>query len=228
MPWAAHPSTCFRRFLSSWTLWHPLPTFLVPLDLRKDKDDGRPEHVLCDESEQLTSSRISCVQMTSWSDFGGISFDSQGRKQEGKKGTWRKCWDVKYCLSTCVKGEDQAVPPGNLSHQLECGMWWGVAGTGTKSLSSLVSVSSSASAYPAVMSGGGEKTGITALTHPRGLAWRCLYSPSATPHTTPKLEAVLAIDGRKGRKRSTKQRCPEVKRKEKKRMSSKSPFRPTP
>lgn len=56
------------------------------------------------KTEQLTSSRISCVQMTSRSDFGGISFDSQGRKQEGKKGTWGKCWDVKYCLKYLRQG----------------------------------------------------------------------------------------------------------------------------
>lgn len=140
--------------------------------------------------------------MTSWSGFGGISFDFQGRKQEGKKAMWwGKCCDVKYCLEVLASRQRTRHSPRDLSYQLE----WG-GGGGIKSISSSVAVSSGASAYPAEMSGGGEYTGIAAPTHPRGLAWRCLY-PLPTPHPTPKLGVVLAIEGRK---HGTHQGHPEV------------------
>lgn len=141
--------------------------------------------------------------MTSWSGFGGISFDFQGRKQEGKKAMWwGKCRVGKYCLEVLASRQRTRHSPRDFHISLNGGVGWG----GIKSLSSLVTVSSGASAYPAEMSGGGEYTGIAAPTHPRGLAWRCLY-PLPTPHPTPKPGAVLAIEGRK---HSTHQGHPEV------------------
>lgn len=59
--------------------------------------------------------------------------------------------------------------PGALHIGL-CVGWGGPEGAGVKSLSSLASVSSSSSAHPALLGGGGELgRGMVLIAHPRGL-----------------------------------------------------------